>query len=149
MFRVPMISRAAINGLICLVFLLPAHAMAGEREVAEWVIRQGGMVMVNGGDPVTTLADLPPGEFHVTGVDLYGTPTVPRDYKRLTGLTELRELYVSSKTYSPSSDAKGEFADDSFQYLGSFPKLEKFHVSLHFLPHVDISDAGWARMKGH
>ena len=69
------------------LFLLPVAVLAGEREIAEWILREGGMVMVNGGEPITSLADLPAGEWHITGVDLYGTPTVPRDMKRLSELT--------------------------------------------------------------
>ena len=131
------------------LFLLPVAVLAGEREIAEWILREGGMVMVNGGEPITSLADLPAGQWHITGVDLYGTPTVPRDMKRLSELTELRQLYVSSKTYSPSSDTKGEFGDGSFEFLAKLPKLETFHVSLHFLPTIDITNDGWKHMAGH
>ncbi len=124
-------------------------AGADERRIAEWIIRQGGQVMLNGGEPIGVLTDLPETDFRITGVNLYGTPTVPRDMERLRGLTELRELYLSSKTYSPSSDKKGEFAEESFQFLAKLPKLEKLHVSLHFLPTIDITDAAWQHMSGH
>jgi Leucine-rich repeat (LRR) protein len=134
--------------ILAALVILPLLANGDERRIAQWIIRQGGQVMVNGGPPIAALADLPEDDFRITGVDLYGTPTVPKDLERLTGLTELRELYLSSKTYSPSSDKKGEFADESFQYLAKLTKLEKLHVSLHFLPHIDISDAGWRHMSG-
>src|SRR4051794_806444 len=130
-----------IRNLIAVAFLtLPLCAEQNERSIAEWIIREGGQVMVNGGAPIAALSDLPKSDFRITGVDLYGTPTVPKDLEKLSGLTEIRELYLSSKTYSPSSDKKGDSADDSFQYLAKLPKLEKLHVSLHFLPSIDITD---------
>src|SRR5262249_48341979 len=124
-----------------------ALATAGDREAAQWVIRQGGRVMVNGGEPIDDIAKLPPGDIRVTGVDLFGAPASPKDLEHLSGLTELRELYIYSRTYSPSSDVKAPFSDESFQYLANLKKLEKFWVSLHDLPDIDIADAGWARMK--
>jgi uncharacterized protein YjbI with pentapeptide repeats len=130
--------------LSCLLAAEVVHA--GERDIAQWIIRQGGKVMLDGGEPIADLMDLPDGAFRITGADLYGTPTVPKDLERLAALTELRDLFVSSKTYNPSSGTKGALADESFQYLAKLPKLERFHVSLHFLPHVDISDAGWTHM---
>src|SRR5688572_12266107 len=137
------------NLIFAAALAFPLCADNSERDIAKWIIRQGGQVMADGGAPIASLADLPKSDFRITGVDLYGTPTVPKDLSRLTPLTELRELYLSSKTYSPSSDKKGDFADDSFQYLAKLPKLEKLHVSLHFLPHIDVSDAGWRHMSGH
>ncbi len=44
---------------------------ATDREAAEWVIRKGGHVMVNGSrQPIALLAELPAGTIRVTGVDL-------------------------------------------------------------------------------
>ena len=55
-----------------LTVLLPANA--AERDAAEWVIRAGGRVMINGDrTPTAGLAALPKGDFQVTGVDLSGT----------------------------------------------------------------------------
>jgi len=124
-------------------------AGADERRTAEWIIRQGGQVMLDGGEPIGAFSNIPETDFRITGINLYGTPTTPRDMERLSGLTELRELYLSSKTYSPSSDKKGEFGEDSFQFLAKLTKLEKLHVSLHFLPTIDITDAAWRHMSGH
>src|SRR5687767_9126268 len=104
-----------MSRLLSLFCILTTFAAAGDRDLAQWIIRQGGQVMLNGGKPIGALADLPDGDFQITGVDLYGTPTVPKDLERLSALTELRELYLNSKTYSPSSDKKGDFADDSLQ----------------------------------
>ena len=47
---------------------------SNDREAAQWVIRQGGRVMINGSEPIRDIASLPPGDFRVTGVDLFGAP---------------------------------------------------------------------------
>src|SRR5579859_7587995 len=122
------------------IFLALTAATAADREAAQWVIRQGGRVMVNGGEPIRDIANLPPGDFRVTGVDLFGAPVAPKELEHLSGLSELRELYIYSRTYSPTSDVKAPFSDESFQFLANLKKLEKFSVSLHDLPDTDISD---------
>ena len=136
--------------LACVPILLVAFAPAqtSDREAAQWVIRQGGRVMINSGEPIRDISKLPPSDFRVTGVDLFGAPVAPKELEHLSSLTELRELYIYSRTYSPTSDVKAPFSDESFQYLANLKKLEKFSVSLHDLPDTDISDAGWGRESG-
>jgi hypothetical protein len=68
-------------------------AFAADRDAAEWVIRKGGHVMVNGGrQPISLLAELPAGTLSVTGVDLSGTVLAPKDLEHLAGLEHVREL---------------------------------------------------------
>ncbi|MBY0375046.1 MAG: hypothetical protein K2Q23_13695, partial [Bryobacteraceae bacterium] len=70
-----MVSRFAL-----LVSLLATNWLAAsDRAVAEWVIRQGGRVIVAGGtQPIADLAALPANEpLLLTAVDLYGTIIEP------------------------------------------------------------------------
>ncbi len=62
--------------IVCVAAI--AAFAATEREGAEWVIRKGGRVMVDGGrQPIGLLAELPAGALQVTGVDLSGTVLAP------------------------------------------------------------------------
>ena len=59
----------------CCLLASGVLAMAAtERDVAEWVIRQGGRVVLEGSrTPLRDLSELPWGELHITGVDLTNT----------------------------------------------------------------------------
>ena len=67
--------------LFCIA--LTAAPSAGDREAAQWAIRQGGRVMVNGGEPIGDIGKLPAGDFRVTGVDLFGAPVTPKELEDL------------------------------------------------------------------
>src|SRR5690242_17563707 len=63
--------------LVACTLLTPARA-ASDREVAEWVIRWDGRLMLEGvARPVNNLAELPPGDLRIRGVDLTGAVMVP------------------------------------------------------------------------
>src|SRR5262249_31668704 len=65
---------------------------------------------------------------------------------RLRKLTEVRELYIPARVWSPVSDVKAPFADESFEYYQGMSKLEKFHAGLTTLAWLDIGDEGVKRM---
>jgi hypothetical protein len=118
--------------LICLA--LPAAAQISfseEREIALWILRLGGQVMVNGIDrPISDPFELPNRDFRIVMVDMHGTVTEPKDLEPLKKLTEVRELYIPARVWSPVSDVKAPFADESFAYYQGMKKLESFHAGL-------------------
>ena len=60
-----------------------AHA-ASQREVAEWVIRWEGRVILEGSrQPITELSQIPAGEFTITGIDLTGAVMLPAELEIL------------------------------------------------------------------
>src|SRR5882672_6720340 len=87
---------------------LPAQSTPEtEREIALWILRVGGRVMVNGLDKVISDPfDLPNNDFRIVVVDMHGTLTEPKDLEPLSKLTEVRELYVPARVWSPVSDVK-------------------------------------------
>src|SRR5882757_345991 len=94
--------------LLSLVLSLAAHA-ASERVAAEWVIRKGGRVMVNGArQPLAHLTELPADDFHITGVDLTGTVLDPKELSNLAGLTSVRELFLPGSAFTPGAGSKME-----------------------------------------
>lgn len=77
---------------------------ASDRDAAEWVIRKSGRVMVNGDRrPLAQLAELPGGDLRITGVDLTGTVLDPKELEKLTGLAEVRELFLPGSAFTPGA----------------------------------------------
>jgi N-acyl-D-aspartate/D-glutamate deacylase/Leucine-rich repeat (LRR) protein len=122
-----------------------AGAQASDRAAAEWVIRNGGSVKI-AGKLVDTLADLPGGDFRLSGVDLIGTIIDPNDMKKLSGLDELTELFLPGPIFNPGAGSRLDINDQMTAFSG-LKKLEKLHFSLHFLTNVNIQDKGLAHLK--
>ncbi len=73
--------------------------------------------MVDGIDhPIADPFDLPERDFRIVVVDMHGTITAPKDLEPLSKLSQVRELYIPARVWSPVSDVKAPFADESFQY---------------------------------
>ena len=110
--------------------------------VAEWVIREGGRVMVNGQRQVIDdLAKLPAAPFRLTTVDLIGTIIDPKDLSRLSSLGSLCRAISSRPNLTPFSDAPLD-ANDSLKQLAGLSNLERLFFSLHFLPTYNVDDRG-------
>jgi len=117
---------------------------ASEREVAEWVIRQGGRVHLAGqAHPIADLSSLPlPSEpVFVHAVDLYGTTIEPRELVQLSKLTRIKELYLPGPSWNPGAGSRLD-ANEELRFLSSLETLEKLHFSLHFLTNVNVKDSG-------
>src|SRR6266851_6145703 len=126
-------------------WLLPAAGQS-ERQVAEWIIRQGGAVAVEGRlDPIARREDLPAGDLRIRGVNLVGTLVEPADLKRFRGLTGLRELELPGPQWNPGAGSRLD-ANDAFENLADLTGLEKLHFSLHFLTNINVQDKGLARL---
>ena len=118
-----------------------------ERDIALWIIRLGGSVMVDGIDhPIADPFDLPARDFRIVVVDMHGTITAPKDLEPLSKLSQVRELYIPARVWSPVSDVKAPFSDESFQYYTGMHLLQKFQAGLTTLAWLDIGDEGVKRM---
>src|SRR5262249_12363205 len=127
---------------------LPLVLCAGERDTAEWVIRQGGRVMVNGSrTAIPNLSELPAGEISVRGVDLTGTLIDPKGLERIGQLAHLKELYLPGPSFNPASGSRLD-ANDQLKLIANLKELERLDFSLHFLPNVNILDRGIALLSG-
>ncbi len=130
----------------CFVTLAVANFAAAaslpERQVAEWVVRAGGRVMVNGQrQPIGDLTKLPAAPFRVTGVDLVGTNIDPADLARLSGLDSLTELSLPGPIFTPFSDSPLD-ANPALKHLASLTNLQRLFFSLTFLPTYNVDDKG-------
>src|ERR1700733_10532 len=126
--------RVILCGLVLGFLALPVIAeisFADERQVALWILRRGGQVMVDGVEhPIGDPFDLPGRDFRIVMVDLHGTVIEPRQLQEIKKLEHVRELYVPGRVWSPVSDVKAPFSDESFEYYQGMKRLETFSAGL-------------------
>src|SRR5436189_5882031 len=107
---------------LCLAATL-AHA-ASEREIAEWVLRWEGRIVLEGSrQPLNELSQLPPGEIHIAAIDLTGSAMRPLELVKLAGLSNLRELYLPGTVWNPGGG--NEEVTGVFPALATLKKIEK------------------------
>lgn len=137
-------------GLILGSFSNPLSAeisFAEERKVAQWIIRRGGQVMIDGVEqPIGDPFDLPDRDFRVVMVDLHGAAIEPKQLQEIRQLEHVQELYVPARVWSPVSDVKAPYADESFEYYQGMKQLRTFSAGLTTLAWLDIGDEGVKRM---
>src|SRR5262245_31721832 len=128
--------------IILTLFLVSGLAQAlTQRELAEWVLRWEGTVLLEGArEPITDLTQLPAGEFKIVGIDLTGSVMVPAELEKLRGLTTLRELYLPGPIWNPGGG--NEDANEVFRHLATLKGLEKLYVGWHFSASINIRDTG-------
>src|SRR5204862_7676302 len=117
------------------------------RQVALWVLREGGRVRLEGGEEyISDPFELPAGDLRIIGVDMHGTITDPKELGSLSTLTEVRELFLPARIWSPVSDVKAPYSDEMFDFFRSMKKLERFQAGLTTLAWLDLWDTGRQRM---
>src|SRR5262245_5308982 len=122
-------------------------AEQSERQVAEWIIRQGGSLTIEDRrDPIARIEDLPASGLRIRGVNLVGTLVEPGELKRFSGLTGLRELELPGPQWNPNAGSRLD-ANDEFQSIANLTGLEKLHFSLHFLTNINVQDKGLALLS--
>src|SRR2546425_3340925 len=145
-----MMRKVILCALLVALLALPLLAeitFAEERRIALWILRRGGQVMVEGvGNPVGDPFDLPERDFRIVVVDLHGTVIEPKQLQEIRRLEHVRELYVPARVWSPVSDVKAPFADESFEYYQGMKQLQVFSAGLTTLAWLDIGDEGVKRL---
>src|ERR1700704_6281196 len=128
--------------------LMAEITFAEERQTALWILRRGGQVLIDGAEnPIGDPFDLPNRDFRITMVDLHGTVIEPKQLQEIRKLEHVRELYVPGRVWSPVSDVKAPFSDESFQYYQGMKQLETFSAGLTTLAWLDIGDEGVKRLS--
>ena len=57
--------------IAALLFFSVAAPAATERDVAEWTLRwEGSLILEGSNKPIRDLSELPPGDFHISSIDL-------------------------------------------------------------------------------
>src|SRR5260370_7147238 len=86
--------------LTALLAITPGIAAASDRSVAEWVLRVGGSVVVEGQQSsIWDISRLPAKDFALAAINLTDVLMEPDDLQKLSGLSHFKELYLSRPTY--------------------------------------------------
>src|SRR5687768_8742713 len=132
--------------IVCLLGLTAIVAEAAtNREVAEWVIRWEGRVILEGSrKPIRQMSQIPADGFEIVGIDLTGAVMHPMELQKLAGLTTLRELYLPGPIWNPGGG--NEDGTDVFKAIGTLKNLEKLYVGWHYHALTNIRDAAFSHL---
>ena len=117
---------------IVVLLALASGIMAAERDTAEWVIRNGGRVDLDGSrTPVHELLALPQGEIHITGVDLLALWST-RPNSETCANSRVSKSCTSQVRCSIRLSGSRLDANAQLKFLSTLKSLEKLSFSLHF-----------------
>ena len=113
---------------------------AGDRSIAEWVIREGGSVVPAGHSrQIRELRELPSSEFQLKAINLVDTNYSAEDVQWIGTLPHLKHLYMTGRTRRPFSlkvktvkiyeDGKDRDLTDGWVFLRNLPNLETLLIS--------------------
>src|SRR5436190_14265856 len=132
--------------LACLLAWAMAPAWAQEaspdRIVAEWMLRMGGSVVLEGQPrPITDLADLPTSDFHLHTLNFTGVTqwafALEDELKRLPPLPHLKEVYVNGRLWY---DQPVPLVASTMRLLAGSPELEKLILSKPVQTYIPFDD---------
>src|SRR6267142_4552481 len=128
--------------ILLLIAISLTSARASDRTVAEWVLRMGGSVSIDGNRaPIWGITPLPDRDFHLTGINLVPVTVNPPEFQRLTGLANLKELYVSGRTWH-SMPVK--VSRETLKLFGAITSLERLMLSLPVQTEIPLDDEAFA-----
>src|SRR5688572_17048974 len=127
--RVKSAHRTLLVSVLAGLLAFPALAEitpAEERSIAQWILRRGGQVMVDGLEkPISNPFDLPARDFRIVVVDMHGTITEPKELEPLNKLLGLRDRAVDRK----STRLNSSHSQISYAVFCLKKKRSKYHTS--------------------
>jgi hypothetical protein len=79
---------------------------------------------------------------------MHGTLASPKDLEPLSKLTELRDVNLPARVWTPASGVKSNYADEMFDYLANSKKLRKFEAGLTPSASLRLDEGGLKRLAG-
>src|SRR6266404_877952 len=138
------VSQRQLAILLLASALVPACAQdsSPDRIVAEWMLRMGGSVVLEGQRrPITDLADLPTSDFRLHTLNFTGVTqwafALEDELKRLPPLPHLKEVYVNGRLWY---DQPVPLVASTMRLLASSPALEKVILSKPVQTYVPFDD---------
>ena len=129
---------------IVLLLVVPAWAQdaSPDRIVAEWMLRMGGSVILEGQRrPITDLANLPTSDFRLHTLNFSGVTqwaaALEDEMKRLPPIPHLKELYVNGRLWY---DQPVTLVAATMRLLAGSPALEKLVLSKPVQTYIPFDD---------
>src|SRR3989442_6537325 len=119
-----------------------AQEASPDRVVAEWMLRMGGSVVLEGQRrPITDLAELPTSDFRLHTLNFSGVTqwafALENELKRLPQIPHIKELYVNSRLWY---DQPVPLVASTMRLLASAPELEKLVLSKPVQTYIPFDD---------
>ncbi|RPI55459.1 MAG: hypothetical protein EHM55_07790 [Acidobacteria bacterium] len=115
---------------------------AADRMVAEWMLRMGGSIVLEGQrKPTTDLADLPATDFRIhtlnfTGITMYAA-SLQDELRKLPPLPHLKELYINGRLWY---DQPAPRVQATISLFNGSTELEKFVMSKPVQTYIPFND---------
>jgi len=115
---------------------------AADRMVAEWMLRMGGSIVLEGQrKPITDLADLPTTDFQIhtlnfTGITMYAA-SLQDELRKLPPLPHLKELYINGRLWY---DQPAPRVAATIALFSQATELEKFVMSKPVQTYIPFND---------
>ena len=115
---------------------------AADRMVAEWMLRMGGSIVLEGQrKPITDLADLPTTDFQIhtlnfTGITMYAA-SLQDELRKLPPLPHLKELYINGRLWY---DQPAPRVQATIALFSEAKELEKFVMSKPVQTYIPFND---------
>jgi len=115
---------------------------AADRMVAEWMLRMGGSIVLEGQrKPITDLGDLPTTDFQIhalnfTGITMYAA-SLQDELRRLPALPHLKELYINGRLWY---DQPAPRVQATIALFNEAVELEKFVMSKPVQTYIPFND---------
>ncbi|NDJ09930.1 MAG: hypothetical protein EBY17_01865, partial [Acidobacteriia bacterium] len=118
----------------------PAAVQAAtQRELAEWVLRWEGNVLLEGSpQPLTDVSQLPAGEVRIRSIDITSGVMRPAELLRLKDLPGLKELYLPGPIWNPGGG--NEDKAGVFKALGANTGVQKVAFGWHYNAQMEVAD---------
>ena len=126
-----------------------AQQIAADRMWAEWMLRMGGKVVLEGQrKPITDLADLPTTDFRIhmldfTGITMYAA-SLQDELRHLPALPHLKELYLNGRLWY---DQPAPRLADTIGLFASSVELEKLVLSRPVQTYIPMNDAALKQLE--
>src|SRR5262249_45400563 len=115
---------------------------AEDRQVAEWILFEGGRVAIHGRpDFIQDISSLPGGDFSLETLDLTGTVIEPPALERISSLRSLKNLYLAGPMWNRNADDGKDHSGD-LRAIAGITSLERLTFSYHFLDRTRFRDTG-------
>jgi internalin A len=128
---------------------LPPQQISSDRQWAEWMLRMGGAVVLEGQrKPITDLVDLPTSDFRIhtlnfTGITMYAA-SLQDEFRHLPVLPHLKELYLNGRLWYDQPAPR--LADTVGLFAGS-TELEKLVLSRPVQTYIPMNDAALKQLE--